>query len=427
MSQKILNKVLVCLVCLLPLIYLPFDFILPNMLLKAFFVYICSAIIIFLCFRIGYKKIDKIDVFLLAFYSLNLLSLCFSMNKKLSIFGITSGARYDGVVMLGTYLLIYYASKYYYKLKQSDIPLFFISATAICLIGIFQFVTFSQSNTLLPYTETVLRSTLGNSNFVGSYLTLFIPAAVTMYFLKGKLRYLLLSIIFLATLVLSTARSAWVGIALFLPFLIIFLIKNFEKKQIKNYIVILICFILICIAAIAFEQITGNHIISHKLNSLVQDIINLAQSDISLEMGSARMKIWNMVIDVIKNKPLLGTGPEALPVGLATYSTEPFVTWLNESGTIVDKAHNDYMQIAACTGIPSLIFYLLFLALILNNFRKNMFKNKISFIFFGIIISYTIQAFFNISVVSVAPLFWFVLGICQNKEVCQTLNKLYDD
>ena len=427
MPQKILNKVLICLVCLLPLIYLPFDFMFSNTLLKTFYIYLCSTIIVFLCCKIGYKKIDKIDIFLIAFYLLNLLSLCFSVDKKLSIYGNTYSARYDGIIMLSSYLLIYYASKYYYQINKIDVSMFFVSGTIVCLIGIYQFVTFSQSNTNLPYTETVLRSTLGNSNFVGSYLTLFIPALITMYFLKGKFRYLLLSAIFLATLVLSTARSAWVGIALFLPFLIIFLIKNFEKKQLKNYIIILICFILICVATIALEQITGNHIITHKLSTLVQDIINLGHFNISLEMGSARLKIWDMVFNVIKNKPILGTGPETLPLGLATYSHESFTRWINESSTFIDKAHNDYLHIAACTGIPSLVFYIIFLILILNSFRKSMFKNKIAFIFFGTIFTYIVQAFFNISVISVAPVFWFVLGISQNKEVHKTLNELYED
>jgi len=426
MSQKILNKLLIFFICVLPLIYFPFGFLKPlHMLFKTCFIYICTIIIVFLCFILKYKKFDKTDILLIAFYFLNILSLCFSMNPKLSILGITSTMRYDGIIMLGAYLLIYYASKYHYKFGKFDMPLLFSAGTIVCLFGIYQFATFTQSNVSLNFTESVLKSTLGNSNFVGSYLTLFIPALITIYFLKGNLRYLLLSIIFLATLVLSTARSAWIGIAVFSVFLIIFLIKNFEKRQIKNYIFILICFILVCVFAICFEQITGNYVISHKFNNLIQDISNIAQGNISLEMGTARIKIWSMVFDVIKSRPLLGTGPEALPMGLAKHSPEMFFKWIKESNTFVDKAHNDYLQIAACTGIPSLVLYLAFLFLALKNNIKNMFKNKLCFIFFGTIIAYLVQAFFNISVISVAPIFWFILGISQNEDVKNKLEKIY--
>lgn len=426
MSQKILNKILIFFICILPLIYFPFNFFkISNLLVRTCLIYICSAVIIFLCFILNYKKLDKTDIFLVAFYLLNVLSLCFSMNPKFSIFGMTSSMRYDGIIMLGAYLLIYYASKYYFKINKIDIPLFFSSGTIVCLFGIYQFATFTQSNSSLNFTESVLRSTLGNSNFVGSYLTLFIPALITIYFLKGNLRYLLLSIIFLSTLVLSTARSAWIGIAVFSIFLIIFLIKNFEKKQIKNYIFILVCFIIICILAVCFEQITGNHIISHKFYNLIQDVSNMAQGKISLEMGTARIKIWSMVFDVIKNRPLLGTGPEALSIGLAKYSPKMLFQWFQESNTFIDKAHNDYLHIAACTGIPSLVIYLAFLISALKKNIKNMFKSKISFIFFGTIIAYLIQAFFNISVISVAPIFWFVLGISQNEYVKNKLEEIY--
>ena len=72
------------------------------------------------------------------------------------------------------------------------------------------------------------------------------------------------------------------------------------------------------------------------------------------------------------------------------------------------------MQIAATIGIPALIIYLAFLMQILFN-QKNLFKNSGLFILIIPIIAYITQAFFNISTIGVAPIFWFLLGVIQNK------------
>ena len=45
---------------------------------------------------------------------------------------------------------------------------------------------------------------------------------------------------------------------------------------------------------------------------------------------------------------------------------------------------------------------------------KTMFKDRKAFLFSLCIISYLVQAFFNISVIEVAPLFFISLGLCVN-------------
>ena len=43
------------------------------------------------------------------------------------------------------------------------------------------------------------------------------------------------------------------------------------------------------------------------------------------------------------------------------------------------------------------------------------------------IICYIVQAFFNISTIGVAPLFWMLLGLSENEEVVNELEKVYDN
>ena len=53
---------------------------------------------------------------------------------------------------------------------------------------------------------------------------------------------------------------------------------------------------------------------------------------------------------------------------------------------------------------------------------KNIFKNNATFILLVPIISYLVQALFNISTIGVAPIFWLLLGLIQNEEFKKNLS-----
>ena len=77
---------------------------------------------------------------------------------------------------------------------------------------------------------------------------------------------------------------------------------------------------------------------------------------------------------------------------------------------IADKAHNEYLHLAVTSGIPSLIAYVAFLIkTAVVNF--NQLDKPVMFILACAIFGYCVQAFFNISVVSVAYIFWVYLGL----------------
>ena len=85
--------------------------------------------------------------------------------------------------------------------------------------------------------------------------------------------------------------------------------------------------------------------------------------------------------------------------------------------------HNEYLHIAATIGIPALIIYLIFISTILIPKMKQMMNNKVSYIITLAIICYLVQAFFNISTIGVAPIFWMILGLSDNTEIIEKLNQ----
>ena len=76
-------------------------------------------------------------------------------------------------------------------------------------------------------------------------------------------------------------------------------------------------------------------------------------------IGSGRGYIWDCTIPIIKNHWLLGTGPDTY--ALYFPNTEYLNLYQNGfHGQIITKPHSMYLQIAAQTGIPSLISVLIF-------------------------------------------------------------------
>lgn len=134
-----------------------------------------------------------------------------------------------------------------------------------------------------------------------------------------------------------------------------------------------------------------------------------------MKWDHGRIEIWKMTLNLIAKKPMLGCGPDNLKKGLFISCKYEAIKFYLRNHTVVDKAHNEYLNIAATIGVPALILYLTFLSLILLPKLKN--KSKLNYIFVLVIISYLAQAFFNISTIGVAPLFWMILGLSDNQYI----------
>ena len=85
----------------------------------------------------------------------------------------------------------------------------------------------------------------------------------------------------------------------------------------------------------------------------------------------------------------------------------------------VDMAHNDYLNIAANTGIPSLVLYVLALGISFVSWLKNS-RDVAVLVCGAAVLCYCVQIFFSFSLCITAPLFWIFWGaartIAKTKE-----------
>ncbi len=115
----------------------------------------------------------------------------------------------------------------------------------------------------------------------------------------------------------------------------------------------------------------------------------------------------------IKEQPLLGVGPDMF----AKYQLADEELISNS----IDRSYNEYLYVAATRGIPSLVVYIALLAATLCRLVKSLKQFAADrerwFLpaLLTAIVSYSVQAYFSVSAVTVAPFLWLLLGISWSK------------
>jgi O-antigen ligase len=136
------------------------------------------------------------------------------------------------------------------------------------------------------------------------------------------------------------------------------------------------------------------------------------------DAASARVYIWSRAVPVLRDTILLGYGPDTFA---AAFPQHDFVGKYLAYGTsemLVDKPHNFYLQTALNTGVLSMFALgVLFVAYTVQSCRVYWMRLRrdepwlIGLGSFAGVAGYLAAAAFNDSVVSVAPVFWVMLGM----------------
>ena len=124
--------------------------------------------------------------------------------------------------------------------------------------------------------------------------------------------------------------------------------------------------------------------------------------------GSNRGWIWKSGFSVLFKHPFLGTGPDTFLYALGDHLQSQAVAF---TGVVFDKAHNIFLQIAVCMGIPALLAYAAFIGGVFVPAVKKAFERPLLLAFGAAALSYTAQSFFCVEVPITTPLVWVALGV----------------
>lgn len=135
-------------------------------------------------------------------------------------------------------------------------------------------------------------------------------------------------------------------------------------------------------------------------------------------LGTNRGYIWSRALPLLKDSILVGFGPDTFPMHFPQYDYVGKLKLYENGGIYVDKPHNMYLQTAANTGVISLLALLAVFGLYFVSSIKIYIKEEFDTFLpiaglacFAAFCAYAATGLFNDSVVSVAPVFWMLLGL----------------
>jgi len=383
--------ILCFMVSIYPLIVVPNDlnyFYAPRYLVLA----VLSILALYVIFR------EKIQVFhpalvpVAIFLAAVIISTLLAEDKAIALIG--SPYRFTGLSTV-FFCIVMFIIALSNKIPGKKILLpMIVSATVVSLLAVLQYFGLNVVPHE-PFRDNYIRGygTMGNPNFLGTYTAFILPAAILFYLKEKKISLLICTGVIYAGLLVSLTRGVW--IASFLTFLILCVYAGRLPGKRKALGVVILVLLLVTVFLLPVQDCL--------LFKRIFTVSGEMQAAVQLEdkAGSQRMFIWKESLRLLPGYWAFGIGPDSFM--LADIYTP--------NGTLVDKTHNIYLEIAVTTGTFALLSYLGFLAYFLRP-RQGFY----GFLYFIMITTYLLQGFFNIDVIMVWPLFWIILGLSLANE-----------
>ena len=142
------------------------------------------------------------------------------------------------------------------------------------------------------------------------------------------------------------------------------------------------------------------------------ELTDIIQNGIKNYTGSYRIYIWKETLKEVPNHLYTGIGIDNFKY---IRNGVPITVNIKDKMLYFDKTHNDYLQILITEGIFALISYLLLIILVFYaTITSNVKKENPGLIYS--FIGYLLQMITIFSVITVAPIFYMIMGfIVSNK------------
>lgn len=256
-------------------------------------------------------------------------------------------------------------------------------------------------------------STMGSSIVLAIYL-LLLSFPTLVFAIKepfstalGKIKkifYIFSLAVFAFTILISGNRSAYLGAAIGVLYFLFFYPKRYKFLKFGILLFLVIISSVVIYANIYPLGLGGTPKIFE--NQVAEKIIN--RLSIKNALNDERFRAWNIMIKIIKDKPILGWGPENLAVGFdKNYSsTITYSTWW-------DRAHNIFLNTGVEAGILGMLAQIALFITLLWQLQKAKLNKDNSILCHGLqatIIGYLVTGFFSLDSLSVYLTLFFIIG-----------------
>ena len=311
--------------------------------------------------------------------------------------------RNDGFFTYCIYAAIYCCAQININenLRRKVLQCFILASLPLCLVTILQYFNYSTAFLGIYYQERLLSNMryaaiFYNTNHYGYYLTMIIAVSAGLYWQSKRpleqFFYLFIFTLNTWCLIMNNTFGSYLAVLFICICASVFLYKESNNFNKTGSLIPPMLFLLL--------TVSSSQIVTNNFQVLSTDVKNIAAENTSAKnAGSKRWEVWTNGLDMLKDKPIFGYGPENL-------GKEYLARGIDQ-----DRPHNEYLQHALFLGIPALIFYMTALFMLLKNWltiRQNL--NRTSFVSGLTVIAYLFSAFFGNTMFYTTIYFFLLLG-----------------
>lgn len=456
MTLKIIYGCFYALFIFTPLIFTPYNnelFEFNKMLLT----YLLTVIIAgsWLIRMVNAKKLifksTFLDIPLLIFFLSQIISTILSIDTHTSVWGYYSRLN-GGLLSISAYLVLYWA--FVSNIEKSAllkmVKVSVIGGLLVALWAVPEHFGYSFSCLFLvgrwaadcwvQDVQSRVFASIGQPNWLAAYLAMMIFPTIYFFITEKKVLkkvfFLVSLIIYYLAFTFTFSRGGSLGLiggGVVSGLLIVWLTfryKIFDRQILKYYGIVIGLFIVINL--LFGSALTGSFRLI-KENAPPPRPTIAASGGTQLENGGTesgqiRLIVWKGALEIFKHFPLTGSGVETFAYSYYLYRPTEH-NLVSEWDFLYNKAHNEYLNYLATTGLIGFFTYLGFILLFIvwagaQIFSKNLFLKPYSLgiekqskpadpsiklfliLILGGYISYLIQNIFGFSVVIIAVLFY---------------------
>ena len=267
-----------------------------------------------------------------------LLILCFLS----SFFSVHPRSSLWAMVLFVNYVVIFYLIIHTLRTRSQLRQLIYLIIGVATFLSIFGLFKRFGANPFPWWDYAGLKgdlpsvsSTFGNYNHLAGYLEMAIPLILGLFLAGFRGVRLILMIyltsLMLAAIILSLSRGGWIGCLLGLGFMAVALATNRYFEHRKLIAALAGGFLVVALVVLASTPV-------------VERIRTFEQRGETPNFR-ARVTVWGVTVEMIKDHPLLGTGPGTFATVFTKYQPPGFASRYF-------MAHNDYLHFTSEVGLP---------------------------------------------------------------------------
>jgi len=241
--------------------------------------------------------------------------------------------------------------------------LFLVAMVIVIILTIRKHIGYGLWNKQIAY--KVPQPFFNDHTVYGAVIAMMIPYVVAFAWDRGskmkiRLLFVLLLPFFLAGLVFSYSRASWLSVTIAIAVWIIMKLRiRFTHLLLTTVTIVVILFAFWTQILLKLE--TNKTDSSSNMMKHVESMTNISSDASNVE----RLNRWYCALEMFKEKPVFGWGPNTYQFKYAPFQIHEFRTIISTNSGDWGNAHSEYLGALVSSGFPGLFAFLALIVLIL--------------------------------------------------------------